>query len=216
MSEQLHNNFNRIIRDRRLSKGWSTLFCARRLKIKKDQVEFLELGRTDKLPTGSRLVKILSDYLRLLGFANDEAAVIINNWEKTDRIDHHNFFGRKLISRQELWSFPQIVRNGLVALIIIVIAVYIGLSLKNIFSPPWLNIVNPVGDISTTQRQLWLSGQTDPEVQLDINGEAVLSDRLGGFSQLVNLRSGINYFNITATKKYGGQTTIIRQVMLTD
>ena len=95
-------------------------------------------------------------------------------------------------------------------------AIYIVLSLKNIVAPPKLLVTSPAGDLATNQKQLWIVGQTEPEVQLEINGETLLSDRVGNFSQLVNLRSGINNLSITAVKKYGGRTTIVRQVMVTD
>ncbi|HNW19930.1 MAG TPA: helix-turn-helix domain-containing protein [bacterium] len=216
MSSRTTSNFGSVIKDRRLAKNWSVLFCARRLKIKPEHIRAIEDNNFDHLPVRVNLVKVVVDYLQMLGFSAEEAAPIIDCWRSSDNSQRDNFFGRRLVRKRDLWSYPQIVRNSLVALAILVAAIYIVLSLKNIVAPPKLLVTSPAGDLATNQKQLWIVGQTEPEVQLEINGETLLSDRVGNFSQLVNLRSGINNLSITAVKKYGGRTTIVRQVMVTD
>jgi len=101
-------------------------------------------------------------------------------------------------------------------LVIIVAVVYIVFSLKNIFAPPKLLIISPASDVVTSQKQLSLTGQTEEEVQLEINGEPLPNDRTGYFNQLINLRLGINNLSVTAIKKYGGRTTVVRQVMVVE
>ncbi|HPD07803.1 hypothetical protein KBI31_00655 [Patescibacteria group bacterium] len=126
----------------------------------------------------------------------------------------NNFFGQQLVRKKDLWSFPRIIRNILVALLIITIVIYIIFSLKKIFSPPRLKIISPQDNIATTERQILLSGQTDPEVQIDVNGEIIISDESGYFNRPINLHLGTNYLNIKAIKQYGGQTEITRQIIL--
>lgn len=216
MPEKIAVNFGLIIKDRRLAKNRSVLFCARQLKVKAEHLRAIESNNFHKLPARTSLTRILRDYLAFLDFSIEEATPIINYWQKTDHSRQENFFGRQLVRKRDLWSCPQIIRNGLVALAILVAISYIIFSLKNIVAPPRLIIINPSSDITTNQRQLWIIGQTDPEVQLEINGESLLSDRNGSFKQVVNLRSGINSLNVVAIKKYGGRTVVARQVMVVD
>jgi len=216
MSGQTTINFGSVIKNRRLTKNWSALFCARRLKVKAEHIRAIENNSFDHLPAKINLVKVVADYLQMLGFSAEEAAPIIDCWRNSDNRQHDVFFGRHLVRKQDLWSYPQIIRNSLVALAILVAAIYIILSLKNIVAPPKLTVTSPSGDLATSQKQLWIVGQTEPEVQLEINGETLLSDRGGKFNQPVNLRSGINNLSVTAVKKYGGRTTVVRQVMVVD
>lgn len=216
MPEIVSKNLGLIVKERRLAKNWSTLFCARRLKIKQEHLKAIEANNIDHLPTGPRLEKMLRDYLNLLGFSSSEVIAIADSWKSVDQGRRSNFFGRNLVRQRDLWSWPQLVRNGLIGLAIVVAAGYIIFSLKNIVAPPTLVITSPASDVATSQKQLWLVGQTEPEVQLDINGETLLSDRTGHFSQPINLRAGINNLSVTAIKKYGGQTTVVRQVMVSD
>jgi len=104
----------------------------------------------------------------------------------------------------------------LIVLAVLIIVGYIVFSLKNIVAAPELKITSPASDVATSERQIWLAGETEPEVRLEINGEQLLSDRQGNFSHPVNLKIGINNLKITAAKKYGGQTTVVRQILVSD
>jgi len=217
MVEKSDDNLGLLIKERRVSKNLSAITCARRLKIKQDYIRSIESGRLEQLPTGARLEKIIRRYLELLDFSTVEIETIVTYWQKNSNHQRqHNFFGRRLVRRRDLWSWPHIVRNTLVVLVILVIVAYIVFSLKNIVADPELRITSPAGDVATSERQIWLNGETEPEVKLEINGEQLLSDRQGKFSHPVNLRVGINNLKITAIKKYGGQTTIIRQILVSE
>ena len=216
MQGKTFGNFGLIIKERRLAKNWSVLLCARRLSIKQKQIRAIENSNIKQLPTGLRLEKIVKDYLNFLDFPADEATLIVDHWKKIDQGRRKSFFGCELIKSCDLWSYPQIIRNSLVTLVIIVAVVYIVFSLKNIFAPPKLLIISPASDVVTSQKQLSLTGQTEEEVQLEINGEPLPNDRTGYFNQLINLRLGINNLSVTAIKKYGGRTTVVRQVMVVE
>ena len=209
-------NFGRLIKNRRYDKDWSISFCARRLKVKPEHLRAIEHNHRDQLPANINPIKIVADYLQMLGFSAKEATPIINHWRNGDQQQENDVFSRHLIRKRDLWSYPHIVRNILIVLAIAVVAIYIIFSVKNIVAPPKLMVTSPASDLVTKEKQISIVGYTEPEVQLEINGETLLSDRSGNFNQLINLRSGINNLSVTAVKKYGGQTTVVRQIMVVD
>ena len=128
----------------------------------------------------------------------------------------NGLFGQNLIRKKDLWSFPRLIRDILLAIVILAVITYIVFSLKKIFAPPQLNIISPPNNIATSERQILLVGQVEPGARLNINGETILSNQSGNFRQTIYLHKGINYLDIKATKKYGGYTEDIRQIMVID
>jgi len=80
--------------------------------------------------------------------------------------------------------------------------------------PPKLAVITPAQNILTTESQLMVSGESEREAEVKINGEIVLNNHGGQFSQLVNLKKGLNNLVITAKKKYSREKTVIRQVIV--
>jgi hypothetical protein len=57
-------------------------------------------------------------------------------------------------------------------------------------------------------------GETEAEAELKINGEMILSNNNGNFSQTINLKSGLNNIIISTKKKYSQENIIIKQVLV--
>ena len=92
--------------------------------------------------------------------------------------------------------------------------IYLGYRINKIISPPSLIIDSPGANLTTDQNSLRVNGRTEAEANLIINGQTVLTDKNGNFSQTINLKNGINIITITANKKHGRGNTIIRQVLV--
>ena len=77
-----------------------------------------------------------------------------------------------------------------------------------------LIINNPVENYITSNYLLTVIGLTDPGSRVVINGSQVLSDSQGVFSKEINLKNGINIISITAEKRLGRKSTVVRQVLV--
>jgi len=98
--------------------------------------------------------------------------------------------------------------------IILVCFIYLGVRVNKIISPPLLTILSPEINLITEQTSLLAAGQTEAEANLTINGETVLSDKNGNFSQVINLKNGLNVITFVSRKKYSRSNIIIRQVLV--
>jgi hypothetical protein len=104
----------------------------------------------------------------------------------------------------------------LLAIVVIICFIYLSYRLEKIVAPPLLELSNPAANLITKEHSLEIIGSTEPETQITINGEKIISDSTGNFLTTVNLKTGINMITVTAQKKYGQETRLIRQVLVED
>lgn len=112
-----------------------------------------------------------------------------------------------------LWSAPHFLRQALALTIVIVLLSYLCWQIKGIFQSPALLIAGPTEGLISSDPNLKVAGQTAPETKVQINGEEVISNNQGSFEEQVALHEGLNVITITAIKKYGQSTTVVRNVI---
>ncbi|MDD4901351.1 MAG: helix-turn-helix domain-containing protein [Patescibacteria group bacterium] len=205
------------LRSGRQAKNLKLKDVAKKLNISEKYLDFLEKGEYGSLPHGVYGKNFLREYALFLGLDYNRLA---KNYETEAGVyeskKQKEIFSRKVIKERYLWAMPKILRNIIIFLVIAVCFVYLGYRVNKIVSPPLLIIDLPSADITVSQTSLLVSGRTEAEANLTINGESVLSDKNGNFSKLINLKDGVNLINITASKKYSRNNTIIRQVLVND
>jgi hypothetical protein len=117
------------------------------------------------------------------------------------------------VATSELVSIPKIVRRVLFGLVAVGVFAYLGLSLATSFASPHLTVLSPVqGDVVAGGR-VGVTGTTEPEVTVSINGQPTPVDANGEWGDTVELQHGKNDIMITATKKYGRPATVHRTVI---
>lgn len=112
-----------------------------------------------------------------------------------------------------LWSAPHFLRLTLALTIMVIVLSYLGWQIKGIFQPPALQIAGPAEGFVSLDSNLKVLGQTAPETKVQINGKEIISNNQGSFEEKVDLHEGLNVITITAIKKYGQSTTVVRNVI---
>ncbi|MCK5358629.1 MAG: hypothetical protein KAJ48_09560, partial [Elusimicrobiales bacterium] len=110
-------------------------------------------------------------------------------------------------------SVPKIIRNIIIIIVVFICLLYLAYYLNNIISPPELNIFYPDTDITLENNIITIQGRTEIETKLLINGEIVLTDADGFFTQEIKLKKGLNNIQISSQKKYSRQNIITRKII---
>ena len=119
------------------------------------------------------------------------------------------------IKRSPLTVTPK--RIGLV-LSIIAIALIFGYfwhQLSYLINPPGIKLAQPSSDLTIREKAIEISGQTEPDVYLTVNGQELYVDKKGYFSGIVNLDSGLNILKFEAKDRSGKISTVMRRIMVT-
>lgn len=196
----------------RLQKNLKIDEVSKKTGIKTEYLIALEEERSDKLPAGLYGKNFVKQYASFLGL---EIKDILKNWDDQVLSDSANDpFSRKIPAKNNFVIFPKILRNFFVIIAIIVCLLYLGFYFKRIILPPELIIDQPADNLSLKATSIDIKGQTEKEAEVTINGELVLNNRDGYFSQTVNLKKGLNSIIIKAKKKYSHEETVVRQILV--
>jgi cytoskeletal protein RodZ len=215
----LTNNIGRgqrlgaILKAAREDKHTTLETAARKLNIRLEYLLAIEDGRFDHLPSGLYAKNYLKKYASFVGIPLAE----INSWltENTETTSSENDpFSKKVVQRKEFIVFPKLFRNLLLFLVFLACLLYLAIYFKKVVAAPKLIIYQPVKDLKTTENRLEIKGETEPEAEININGEAILNTDQGKFSTFINLKKGINDITITAKKKYSGEASVLRQILV--
>lgn len=187
---------------------------AKETRINIKYLNALEKGRFDLLPSGlygKNYLREYANYLRLdaeslLDLYGNEAIGAV-------KVREGELFNTQVVKRHYFLSFPRIIRGFLIILGVAIAGVYLIFRLKGIVSPPKLEIYTPLDNLTTSSSTVELIGKSEPESQLTVNGEQIISDSYGAFSKSVSLQKGINFITISAQKKYGRETVEVRRVL---
>lgn len=187
---------------------------ARRLKIRFSYLNALEKGDYHILPQGVYRLNFLREYGHFLGLDSQRLIQQFDRETKVKTASEGQLFDRQVVSKRHLVALPHLVRNAIIGVLIVGCLVYVGLLLQRIFKPPFLVINYPPDNFITSETKLVITGQSEPETEIKINGEAVLADNQGVFEREIYLQTGFNTIVVSSEKKYSREAVITKQVLV--
>lgn len=123
------------------------------------------------------------------------------------------FFGPAIINQAEKKFLPS--RRIFVWFVIAVIVLfYLIWGLINLFAPPKITIIEPTDNFITTEKIITLKGKVSEKSLVMINNQTIDLDEKNYFEEKITLIEGVNVINVSARKKIGSQTTILRQIIV--
>lgn len=98
--------------------------------------------------------------------------------------------------------------------ILCALLVYLGVTVYRVITPPTLNVLAPAEDLITHELSLVVSGTAEKESHVRINGQEVVLDPKGGFTERIDLQQGLNIIKVSAKKQRSRERVLYRQVIV--
>lgn len=121
---------------------------------------------------------------------------------------------RQRIQGHILQHWRSIVGRLFVGALALALLVYVGGQVHRLLSPPALLVDSPSDNLQMATASLLVSGQTEEEAQVTVNGLVVLTDPTGRFETSLILTRGLNIITVEARRKHGRPQVLERTVYL--
>jgi hypothetical protein len=108
---------------------------------------------------------------------------------------------------------PKILQIGAIVLVIFGIFFYLWYQVSGLSRSPDLALNNPVQDKTVSESTITIIGAVELDSSLSINEQPIHVDSEGNFKESVGLQEGVNVLKVTATNRFGKQTSIERRIM---
>jgi cytoskeletal protein RodZ len=118
------------------------------------------------------------------------------------------------IEGRSLVVTPALFKSGLIAAVFLAIVGYFAFSVNNILKPPSVTLYSPRDQQVFATGRVVLEGVTEPEVDLEINGESVPIQQDGSFKDELNLPPGVSDLRLTAKKPHSRENQIFLKVVV--
>jgi cytoskeletal protein RodZ len=208
-SEVLAEEFKTARRNR----GLGVPEAARKSQIGIKYIKAIEAGKLELLPAGIYRKNFLREYADFLGFDSKE---LLKSFPEAQADKEVNSPFSCRVARTRTIIIPKIMKGIGVAAIAAICLFYLQTRFSMVVSPPSLSIANPSEDMKLNAREINIIGMTDPETEVTINNNLVLTGANGDFSKIINLREGINVITIIAKNKFGPEKKIVKQILVSD
>jgi len=188
-----------LLKDTRLDKEWELSDISKKLKI---PVRYLQAVEDEDIPNFpqepycSLIIKDYADHLGLNG--SDIVSLFRRDFDQKRKLKSHS---------SSFFSFtPQLTFKIFLIVAVIFFSLYLTSEYIKFHQPPKLKINWPV--VSTVTASAFdISGNTDSEATVRVNGDLILVDSNGNFQKKINLTSGDNKITIQSTSSNGKITT---------
>ncbi|MDP2693032.1 MAG: helix-turn-helix domain-containing protein [bacterium] len=119
----------------------------------------------------------------------------------------------KEIHKKKFQNIPSFLRVSIIVIIAFALVGYLGWQIETLIKPPMLTLFSPENGLVTYNYELTVLGQTNQESKIFINGLEITSTGDGQFKEIINLSPGVNTIRVSAQKKHGKTTEIVRYVV---
>jgi len=148
--------------------------------------------------------QILALWRREYGYTFDDASTI-----------HENSSTKKLVKslKSSITVTPTKILVSLGILLLLTFFGYLFYSYKKYSGPPALQIYSPENNAIVENSLIDITGQTDIDSTLFVNGEKILLQTDGSFATSLNLREGVNTLSVTSINKLDKKTEKVLTVI---
>ncbi len=186
-------------------------------KIVKRYLIALEENDYQNLPGNPYIQCFIKAYCQYLGLDETQFIRLYDKERQLfEKLESQPDFKKPIrkISWHYLLVTPKIFRNGLIIFILIICLVYLGRKIQAIVKPPELTVLTPATDLITKNHAIQITGKTELETNLIINGQKVLVQPDGQFLMQLFLQPGVNTIKITAKKRHSAERVEYRRVVV--
>ncbi len=201
------------LKSARLQKGLSLEQLSEQTRINVKNLTALEECRINDIPAASIYVKhYIKCYAKAVGM--DPAMALAgfgfeNKWNKKEK----QLLPSPCVNKKSLFDFSRLARAGVLTLLVVVFSGGLLWQLWQFVQPPSLALYNPPDGLMTSAASVTISGKSEKQVSIHINGEPIQSNEEGRFETEIPLQKGINTVTVQATKKSGKQTITSRTIV---
>jgi hypothetical protein len=204
-----------ILQAARLIKKLELDDVARITKIRPQFLKWLEADDYQRLPSGTVARGFIHNYSEFLGLNSDHLLAVF----RRDFVENQQgqIVPRGMVDPVDKTSFwtPKSTVIALVTALFVVFGAYLIYQYYILTGPPSLTWDRPADNTVVNEESVEVSGHTDPEATLSVNGQLIALDKNGLFYFRVPVTAGSNKITIIAIGKSGKTNTITRTVTLT-
>ena len=187
--------------------GLSLPDLSKKLGIKHEYLENLEEGNYAQLPPQVYVRGFIKSYSNLLGIDAPQLVKIYNHEASFLSEDEIESKKREEKGRNSGWKnyvtvTPRILTGVFSLCIVTVLGFYFMHQINSFNSKPYLFVDNPVADGVVKEKDLWVSGKTEDDAILKINGQEISVNAEGNFSQKIALAEGGNLLVVEAKNRF--------------
>jgi len=218
--KQINTNLSvgEILQNERRGREVSLNRAAADTKISAYYLQALESSNYAQLPGEVYARSFLKVYAKYLGLDPEEISnqylsectICKKTQKNSSRLDRRSPVER--VGWLNLLVGPKIIRNLIIGGLVLICLFYLALKVNAIISPPFLEVTAPADNLAVKQKIVEVTGRVEKEAVLQINGQQVLTDGSGNFSEQILLQTGTNIIEITAQKKHSKPAVIYRKV----
>lgn len=203
----------------RKQRGLSLEEAAAALQISPLYLEALERGDYARLPCLVYSRNFVKQYGGYLGLHTPPLLRLFEQeWELFAKLQPAliDLPRREQPRPRDFWKLPRLMRISGAVLAIALVLAYFGHGLYQLRQPPVLVVESPAEEQLLTKQLVLVRGQTEPEAEIFINNQLILSDAQGRFHENVALLPGVNIIEIQAKKKYSRENKVYRKIIVTE
>lgn len=174
---------------------------ASQLLFKKEVVQALEEGDWGALPEAATVKGFIKNYADLLELDAGRLLAL-----HRAEYDERKYVTPQAKRKRRLMFTPNLIPPLTFAAGAVTFIVYLAVQYTSILSTPKVEIYTPQNDITTTAAVIEISGQTEVDTTISIDGELVPIDESGNFNYQIKLADGRNVIEVVATKRFSPKT----------
>lgn len=202
--------FGESLSSQRKKKKISIDRAAKDLVVKKTLLEALEKEDWTKLPEPAFVKGYIKSYAQYLGLDIEYILALYRR-----EFDETKFPTKKMHhEKKRFFITPPRIINFAFILAIIIFLIYLGVQYSSVFSSPKLEITSPAEDETISVPAVQISGITEKDAIVSINGQFVAVDENGNFSTQYMLSDGKNQIEIIASFRLSPKTKAQRTIRL--
>lgn len=199
------------IKESRLQKGLTLEDVSKSTKIKSHFLMAIENGEYNKLPSSSYAQGFVRNYVSFLGMPEKETLALFRR-----EFDEENIFKVLPAGMAASGSFPRSKIKAsqtfvTIFLVFFILLAFIIFQYKDAFINPVVTIYDPAENAKVASSVL-ISGKTDPDAEVFIEGLQVFTDSSGNFKKTVSLFPGKGEITIKVINRFKRVTEIKRHV----
>ena len=197
-----------LLKDGRVSKGYSLSDLEAETKIRKSFLEAIEASEWDKLPEFPVVSGFIKNIASSLDIDRNQAVALLRRDYPPKNVSVNP---KPDVSDKFTWS-PRITFLAGVLIIAVLLLGYLGFQYIKFISPPDLVVERPKEEERVTESNLTVEGRTSASSRLEVNNQPVLVEDDGKFKTEIEVFEGTTEIVVKAISRSGKETIVHRPI----